>query len=184
MLSVKDLIVCGVFGALILSVGFILGSAIIMATGIPATGSIANMLAATFIAVIGLKIVDKFGAAIVMITAEGAISVPTLINGPPGLHKVLMLFMVGVVAEIVLLSTKRSNSGYLLFGVILPSLTVFLIYTFLVILGLPGEENLRGILIPLLAVSAVMGSIGAYLGLKVYDEKLQHLSVVQSLKSQ
>ena len=155
-----------------------------MATGIPATGSIANMLAATFIAVIGLKIVNNFGAAIVMITAEGALSVPTLINGPPGLHKILMLFIVGVLGEVILLSTKRSNKGYLLFGIILPSLVVLLIYASLVVLGLPGEENLRGILIPLLVISGITGLIGAYLGLKVYDEKLQHLSVVQNLKSQ
>jgi len=183
-LSVKDLAICGVFGALILVVGFVLGSAIIMATGIPATGSLLNVIVAVFIAIIGFKLVDKFGAAIVMLTVEGAISVPTVINGPPGIHKILLLFVVGLSAEIILLLTKRSNKGYYAVGLISGIEIVTFIYLSLALLGLPGEETLRPIIIPLAAVSGVMGAIGAYLGVRVYDSKLQHLSVVQSLKSQ
>lgn len=183
MLSVKDLVVCGAFGALILVVGFILGSALLIATGIPATGTLANMLVAVLIAVIGLKIVDKFGAAIVMLTIEGTLSVPTLINGPPGIHKILMLFIVGLIADIILLLTKRSNRGYIFLGFITGIEIVVFIYLSLLLLGLPGEEKLRAIVLPLSLVSGLMSGIGAYIGVKVYDTKLKHLSVVQNLKS-
>lgn len=184
MLDVKDLVVCGVFGALILVVGFILGSALLIATGIPATGTLANMLVAVLIAVIGLKIVDKSGAAIVMLTVEGILSVPTLINGPPGVHKILILFVVGLTAEIVLLLTKRTNKGYIFLGLAAGIEIVVFIYLSLVFLGLPGEEKLRAILIPLSLISGLMSGLGAYLGVKIYDKKLQHLGVVQNLKSQ
>lgn len=183
MLSAKDLAICGAFGALILAMGFILGSAIIMVTGIPATGSLLNVIVAVFIAVIGLKLVHKFGAAIIMLTVEGAISVPTIINGPPGIHKILLLFIVGLTADIILLLTKRSNKGYYLMGLIAGIEIVTLIYASLVLLGLPGADKLQAILIPLAAFSGLMGAIGAYLGVKIYDGKLQNLSVVQSLKS-
>jgi hypothetical protein len=182
-LSAKDLAICGVFGALILAMGFILGSAIIMATGIPASGSLLNVIVAVFIASIGFKLVDKFGSGIVMLTIEGAISVPTLINGPPGLHKILLLFIVGLTADIILKATNRSNKGYYLMGLVAGVEIVTLIYLSLVVLGLPGAEKLQAIIIPLAGFSGLMGAVGAYLGVKIYDEKLQKLGVVQSLKS-
>lgn len=182
-LSAKDLAICGAFGALILTMGFILGSAILMATGIPATGSLLNVIVAVFIASIGFKLVDKFGAGIVMLTIEGAISVPTLINGPPGLHKILLLFIVGLTADIILRATNRSNKGFYLMGLVAGMEIIGLIYLSLVILELPGAEKLHAIIIPLAAFSGLMGAVGAYLGVKLYDEKLKNLSVVQSLKS-
>lgn len=182
-LSVKDLVVCGAFGALIFVAAFTLGSALLIATGTPATGTIVNMLVIVLIAVIGLKIVDKFGAAIVMLTIEGTITVPTLTNGPPGLHKILMLFIIGLIVDIILLLTKRSNRGYIFAGFITGIDVVVFIYLSLLLLGLPGEEKLRAIVIPLSIVSGIMSGLGAYIGLNIYDKKLKHLSIIQNLKS-
>ena len=62
MLNTKELMVCGVFGALSLVLSFVAGGAIIMATGIPGTGGIVNLLVIGFLVIICAKIVDKFGA--------------------------------------------------------------------------------------------------------------------------
>ncbi len=166
-----------------LALEFITGSAVIMATGIPGTGSIVDVIIAVFIAVIGLKIVDKVGAATVLVTVSGILSIPTLINGPPGIHKILVMLIVGLTIDVILLLSERSNRGYIFAGLFVGVEIIILIYISLVLLGLPGEQQLRAILIPISLISGIMGAAGAYLGIKVYEGRLKHLSVVQSLKS-
>ena len=162
---------------------FILGSAILMATGIPASGGLANMFAAIFIAVIGFKIVDKFGAATVFFTVMGVLAIPTPIMGPPGVHKVGVMFLMGLIFDIVLFIFKRKNVGYLIGAAITGVDGAIFIYMLLVLLGLPGAGLLRPMLIPFSIIYAILGLVGAYTGLLIYDKKLKHLSVVQSLKS-
>ena len=178
----KDLVICALFGAMIFVIGFALGSAIIAITGIPATGSLLNMLLAVLIGVVGIKVVGKFGAATLILTIEGILSVPTIINGPPGIHKILMLFTLGLIIDIVLSATKRSNKGFILAGSMAGLLAVLFIFLSLVFLGLPGADELQKILIPLLAVNAVLGAIGAYLGLWLYDKKLKNKPFIKQMQ--
>ena len=56
----QDYILSGIFGALVFATAFLLGAGIILATGIPATGGIANILAAVLVLVIGARLVPKF----------------------------------------------------------------------------------------------------------------------------
>lgn len=179
--STKELIVCALFGAMVFIEAFVLGSAVIAATGISATGSLLNMLFAVLISVIGIKIVDKFGAATIILTIEGILTVPTLINGPTGIQKILMLFAVGLIVDIILSATKRSNKGFILAGIMAAISAVSLIFLSLVILGLPGASQLQAILIPLIAVNAVLGGLGAYLGLWIYDRKLKDRAFVKQM---
>nr|CBH38848.1 hypothetical membrane protein [uncultured archaeon] len=183
MLSAKELAVSGVFGAIALFVAFILGSAILMATGIPASGGLANMFAAIFIAVIGFKIVDKFGAATVFFTVMGILAIPSPIMGPPGVHKVGVMFLMGLIFDIVLFIFKRKNVGYLIGAAITGVDGAIFIYMLLVLLGLPGADLLRPMLIPFSIIYAILGLVGAYTGLLIYEKRIQQLSVVQNLKS-
>ena len=178
----KDLVVCALFGASIFVVGIVLGSALIAITGIPATGSLFNMLFAVLIGVIGIKIVNKFGDATLILTILGVLSVPTLLNGPPGIHKILMLFMIGLIIDIILYATKRSNKGFILAGSTAGVSAVFFIFLSLVLLGLPGASELQKILIPLLAINAVFGAVGAYLGLWIYDKKLKEKAFIKQMQ--
>jgi hypothetical protein len=183
ILTPRELAISGVFGALVFVAVFILGSGVLLVTGIPATGGLVNMLVAIFLAVVGAKIIDKFGTITVMLTVTGIISIPTLSFGPPGLHKIPMMFLVGLIIDLVASVLKRENKGYIIGGSIAGFLAPIFIYSTLILLGLPGAEKLEPLLIPLMLVYAVLGLIGAYLGVTTYDKKLKHLSVVQSLKS-
>lgn len=172
----------GVFGALLFVVVFILGSAILLATGIPLTGGLANMIFAIFIVTVGAKIIDKFGANIIMLTIAGILAIPTLTWGPPGLQKVPMLFVMGLAIDLAVMLFRRENKGYILGGIICGFIAPGLTYITLILVGLPGADRLQPILIPLSLAYGVLAFVGGYLGVTAYDRKLSHLSVIKKLK--
>jgi len=182
MLNAKELAVSGMFGAVGLIVAFLLGTAIITATGIPATGGFGNIFATLFIAVIGIKIVDKFGAGIVLFTVMGILAIPTLIVGPPGIHKIAVMFLLGLIVDVIIYAFKRSDLGYMLGAAGGSACGPVSIYMVLVSLGLPQADALKPLLLVSSITYAILGFAGAYVGLLVYDKKIKHLSVVQNLK--
>jgi len=181
--TTAELAVMGAFGAILFFSVFILGSAILIATGIPATGGVATMLVAVFIIVAGAKIVDKFGASTIMLGIAGIIAIPTLSWGPPGLQKVPMVMVMGLIIDIAVLMFKRENKGYIIGGAMAGLVAPILNYWVLIIVGLPGADKLQPLLIPLSVVFTILAAIGAYLGTIAYDRKLSKLSVVRNLKS-
>lgn len=184
MLSTKELMICGVFGALSLVLSFVVGGAIIMATGIPGTGGIVNLLIIGFLVIICAKIVDKFGAITLTLIVFSIVAIPTVILSPPGIHKIVIGIAWGLTWDILFIGLKR----YGVFGNMISSgLAAFVggmgMYFSVVLLGLPGEEQMRAAVIPLLSVAMIGAAIGTYFGVRTYDKKLKHISIVQNLKS-
>ncbi len=57
-----------------------------------------------------------------------------------------------------------------------------LIYVFLILFGLPGADKLKPILVMLCAVYTLLGAIGTYLGLWLYDKKLKDKAFVKQIQ--
>ena len=181
--TTKDLVVCALFGAALFLLLFILGTALITITGIPASGGILNLLIATLITTIGVKIVNKFGTASIMLTLTGILAVPTLTFGPPGIYKIVILFFTGFIFDVILLTLKKSKISYTLAGLVVGMNAPILIYVCLILFGLPGADKLHPMLVIFSVVYAILGSIGAYLGLWLFDKKLKDKAFIKQMQS-
>jgi len=181
MFDARELAICGLFGGLTFLEGYLLGTAVISMTGIPATGSLFNMFLGLLLFSIGVKLVPKFGSATIIATIEGILTIPTAINGPPGVQKVLMLFFLGLVFDIIVHMTRRKNWGFALGGGIGAAGIVGFIYLELLLLQLPGLAGLQAILIPLIIANLALGSFGAYAGAIIFDRRLSGKSFIRSM---
>lgn len=182
--EIKHFVMAGVFAAVTFAVAFILGSGIILATGIPATGGIANIFAAVLIAIIGVKLVPKFGFATLTIGLLFTLAIPTIIGGPPGVYKTINGILIGLTADIVLLIGRRSQLAHIIAGSLAAVVSIVSIYIALVILNLPGVEKLKPLLFPLSILQAVTGAAGAYTGLVIFNRRLIKINAVKRLMSQ
>jgi hypothetical protein len=176
--TVRELSMCALFGALLFFLVFTLGAGIITATGIPVSGGIANMAISLIILTIGKRIVDRFGSASLICVVAATIAIPTISWGPPGIYKIPMLLVLGLVYDTLLGQNKWRE--------VLASGAVGLVaapnmYLFLVALGLPGADKLAPMLVIFTVLYASLGLIGGYLGRWIYEKKLKNRAFIKQL---
>jgi hypothetical protein len=179
--ELKDFILSGILAAVTFAVAFALGAGIILATGIPATGGIANIFVAVLIVMIGLQIVPKFGFATLTVGLVFTFAIPTVIGGPPGVHKVLIGILIGLVTDVVLTLGKRARWSYIVGGSLGAVTSILSIYVALIALKLPGASKLAPLLIPLAVMQAVLGALAAWVALQIFQRRLSKLTSVQRL---
>ncbi len=163
------------------ALAFLLGVGIITATGIPATGGIANIFVAVMLIVVGMQIVPKFGFATLTAALIFTYAIPTVIGGPPGVHKVLNGILIGLVADIVAVAFGRGRLAYMFAGMFGAITSILSIYAVLVILNLPGVAKLKPLLLPLTGVQAVLGLLAGLAGYALFQRRLKKLAAVQRL---
>lgn len=179
--EIKHFVMAGIFSATAFAVAFVLGAGIILATGIPATGGIANIFAAVFILIIGVKLVPKFGFATLTVGLLFTLAIPTIIGGPPGVYKIANGTLIGLVVDIVLVIGRRSRLAHIIGGSIGAVVSILSIYAALVIFRLPGVEKLAPLLLPLTILQALMGAVGAFASLLIFERRLSKLNAVKRL---
>lgn len=179
--QLKHFILSGVFAALTFAVAFALGSGIIMATGIPATGGFVNIFAAVFVVMIGIKIAPKFGFGILTMTIMFTIAIPTVIGGPPGAYKIAIGFLIGLTFDTILLIGNRNKINYIIAGSLGAVVSILSVFFSLVILNLPGVDQLRPLLKYLVPLQALTGALGAWVSVVVFEKRLSKLSAIQRL---
>ncbi|MBN2095475.1 MAG: hypothetical protein JW727_05485 [Candidatus Aenigmarchaeota archaeon] len=180
-LATRDLAVCALFGALVFAGAYLLGTGIIALTGIPATGSLLNMAYSLMVIIVGIKAVNKFGAATLILLVESALAIPTTIFGPPGMYKLAIALLVALPLDFLLEASKRSNISLYFAGAAGAALNTLLVWAFLSFLGLPGAEQLGAVLLPLAAASAILGLVGAYIGVWLFDNKLKKRAFIRQM---
>lgn len=107
--SIKELTVCGGFGAMAAFAGLALNLPGIMITGVPLTGIFP--VAALFFALLAL-IIRRFGAVTIAAGVYSAIAIPTALFGPPGVYKLLLGIMLGLLFDTLLLAFNYRKTGY------------------------------------------------------------------------
>lgn len=179
----KHFVLSGILAAVTFAMAFVLGAGIIMTTGIPATGGIANIFAAVLLIIIGVKIVPKFGFGILTLILVFTFAIPTVIGGPPGLFKVVVGFLIGLTLDSVLILGRRTRAAHIVGGGLGSVVSIVSIYIALLLLKLPGADALDKLVAPLAAMQAVIGAIAAWVGLLIFEKRLSKLSAVKRLMS-
>lgn len=179
--ATKHFVLSGILAALTFVAAFALGSGIILATGIPATGGIANIFLAVLIVMVGAQIAPKFGFATLTVGLVFAFAIPTIIGGPPGVYKVLNGILIGLAVDLILTLGRRTRAAYVLAGSAGSMVSILSIYAALILLKLPGADRLAPLLLPLTIMQGVLGAAAAFLALQIFRRRLIHLTSVQRL---
>lgn len=177
----KDFIFAGIAGALVFAIAFILGSGIILATGIPATGGLVNIFAAVLLMTIAVRIVPKFGFATLAMTITFSIAIPTIIGGPPGAYKPVIGFLLGFTFDCIVTLMKRSTASHIIGGALASAMSLTAIFFAMQMLELPGVEKLQPLLKFLIPIQAINGALGAWAGNAIFKKRLQKLPAVKRL---
>ena len=179
--TARELAVCAVFGAAIFLISFTLGQFLVAATGIPMIGGLAHVIFDAAILVVGAMLVRKSGVATIILVIDGILAVPTASAGPPGIYKIGVMLLVGLVFELVLIITQRKKVGYVLAPVLSLPLSVPVMYFFLTVLSLPGAEKLQSAMAFFMIAYIVLAAIGAALGLWIFG-KIKDRSFVRQIQ--
>lgn len=182
-ITTKEYALLGVMAAVAFVLAFVLGSAITIATGTPLSAGILNGIIVGVIMTLGVKIVDKFGAAIVIWIVFSIIATPTITFGPPGIQKIAVGLFIAIGWEICISLFKRNNIGYILGGASMGITSILGTFASMVMLGLPGADKMQSALLFLMLLYVPFGAVSAYLGITMYDKKLKNLAVVKMLKA-
>lgn len=179
--ELKDFVFAGITGALIFAFAFLLGSGIILATGIPATGGIANILVAVLLMTIAKHIKPKFGFATLALAITFTIAIPTIIGGTPGAYKIIVGILIGVTIDSAVLIFKNTNISYLIGCSLGAMVSIVSIFIAMKIMVLPGVDKLQPLMLYLTPIQGVNGLIGAFLGNYIFNSKLKNLPAIKKI---
>jgi len=185
-ITARQYMFLGAMAAICFVLAWVLGTAVNAATGIPLTGGILNGLILGVVLTIALKVVDKFWAATILWLIFGILAIPSTTLGPPGIYKIPVALIVGFVWDISILFFKRmdkENLGYVIGGASMSITSMLGVLGFMILLGLPGVEKLQSLILYLLIFYAILGAISVYLGIILYQRKIQYLDSIQHFKS-
>lgn len=179
--QLKDFVFAGISGALVFAIVFLLGSGIILATGIPATGGIVNIFAAVLLMTIAVRIVPKFGFATLAMAITFSIAIPTIVGGPAGAYKPIIGFLLGLTFDTIVTLMKRTTGSHILGGALASAMSLTAIFFAMQILELPGVEKLQPLLKFLIPIQALNGALGAWAGNTIFKKRLENLPAVKRL---
>ena len=182
MFTLKQYMYLGVMGALSFVLAFVLGNAINAATGIPLTGGILNGIIVGIMLTLGVRGVDKFGAATVIWLVFAVFAIPTTTLGPPGPYKVLVGLSAGFVWDLIIAVFKRKKIGYVLGGGAGSAMIMLSVFLMAKLLGLPAEEKLSKAMIYLLPFNTFLGIVCTFLGVVIFDKKMSNMPFIKNLR--
>jgi hypothetical protein len=181
--TTKQLIFIALMSAFMFVGDFILAAGIVVVTGIPLSGGIISLIFISFIYVTILLTVRKFGTATLIALIYTALASPTSSFGPPGFYKIMIGVVLGLVVDIILSYGKYKKWAFYLsiffgFMIVAP-----VMWGMLVLLNLPGAEDLGNILLIFMLIQGVEALIGCWLARLVYNKKLSKLKIIKQISS-
>lgn len=182
--STKQIIFIALMAALLFALDLALVSGIDAAVGIPGTGVLVDSLLFVSIAtIIGLT-VRKFGTYTWLAFIYSVLTVPTNLLGPPGIYKLILGLILGLIADIVVIIFKYKKIGYILSLTIANTLLIPFMLFALKFLKLPGADELAKLLWFFIGIVVIESIIGAWIGIKLYDNKISKIKVVKQITSE
>lgn len=182
MISLQKSLVTGtMFGALVFVIAFLGGAAITSTLG-PGTSGIVTAALTTATVVIAGKLSPRFPTLLTTNMSFAILAIPTTLFGPFGFAKILFGIITGLLYEIIVGFTKRSNIGYWIAGASSAFISVYLIFYGTILFNETPSAKLASYLHYFALVYAVLGAFGAWFGLFMFEKINKHPSVVKFQK--
>lgn len=189
MLATKRQIFASVgFGVSAFVVAVVLGSVITVSTGIPLAGGLLNGILTTILLTVGLLATRFFGAATVMWLVFSTLAVWTTTLGPPGVYKIAIGLLAGVLWDVVYSLLRKSRAGLYL-GAIVGAASIMLSIIAALSFGFGKDpvaalEKYEQAFWVLMAINMIVTVSGVYLGEVVYNGRLAKLSLFKDLRQE
>lgn len=182
MPSLQKSLVAGImFGALVFVIAFLGGAAITSTLG-PGTSGILTATLTTATVVIAGKLSPRFPTLLTTNMSFAVLAIPTTLFGPFGFAKILFGIVTGLIYEIIVGLTKRSNFGYWVAAALSAFVSVYLIFYGTLLFNETPSPKLASYLHYFALVYAALGALGAGLGLFVFKKISDHPSVIKFQK--
>lgn len=178
----KELVFLALFAAFAFLIMFSIGGAINIVTGTPLMGGLVLNIVFSFLIVTALLIVRKFGTATITAVIYSALSVPTVNFGPPGVYKIFIALILGLVLDTILYAGRYKRGSYYISSGLAYLISPPLLYVALVMLRMPAAEKIAGLVIPLMAIYCVEAIIGTFIALKVYN-KIKDKKIIKQVEA-
>ena len=136
---------------------------------------------AVLVLTIATMMIDRFGVASIILTVAGALAIPTVTFGPPGIYKILELLVQGFLFDMILYLFGRRERVYIVAGAAVGVIAAPMILLFLVLLNLPGADKLAPLVTIFSVIYAIVGAIGAKIGLWIFEKKLKNRAFIRQL---
>ena len=168
-LTKKSVFALATFGAATWVAAMVTGQLVIFLTGIPASSGLVNGFVVPFLLVLGALALKTRWSVTISFTVYGILSIPVLLLGPPGVHKIIVAFIAGFMTDIFIIILDNIMDKYKRKYIITYAFS-FGIWGFLLtalarlayaILPLPGKEKFLSafwVLAIIFVIEAVMGS--------------------------
>jgi hypothetical protein len=173
------------FGVVAFIIAWALGTVLNVATGIPLVGGLLNGVLTAMVLVIGMLATRYFGSSTIMWIVFALMASITTTLGPPGIYKVIIGLIAGIIWDSVYYVSGYRKWGLYLGG-ILGSASIMFSLVGALTLGF-GEnaaaalERYQSAFIMILGMNLIVTFVGLFLGKMVYDTRLSHLSSFKKL---
>ena len=168
------------FGFMGAVIAIVLGSLITLTTGIPLAGGIVNGIATAGFLTIGLLATSFTGSATLMWIAFSLLTTFTTTLGPPGVYKVVIGLVAGLLWDLIYFVLRQRRIGLYLGALVgSASIMVTMIVALSLGFGLEASTALRKYVSAfwvILAINLTVTMIGVYLGESVYKTRLSRLA--------
>ena len=153
--TTKQLVLLALIAAFIFVFDMAFVSGIEAVVGVPGVGVLVDTIFVLAIATIGGLIVRKPGTFTIIILIYSTLCIPTNIIGPPGAYKLLIGLFLGLFADIVLALFHYRRLGYLISLPIANVLVFPLLLYMMIVLALPGAQELQNTIWMFIGITAI-----------------------------
>lgn len=181
--TTRELVLIAVMVASLFVINLVLGSGIVAATGIPLANNFVDAILIGIWMSVTIRLVPKLGTVTLFSLIYSILELPTALGGAPGFWpKIPINTLSGLVGDVVIyLINYKEWSFYITFAVV--SVANFFAFAFFLwLLKLPGVDTLIAYLPMLIAIYIVLGSVGIFIGRKIY-QRIKEKRIVKQIQS-
>ena len=164
------------------------GQLIVLISGIPASSGVINGFLVPFLLVLGVQMVRSHWGVTISFTIYSLLSIPTVLLGPPGIHKLFVGCTAGLITDFIifLLGKLKANAivkysiSFLFWGLSLAFLAL-LCYK---LIDLPGKEKFFAAFVAMALIFVIGSVVGSILATYYYKKReLENSALVKRLNS-
>ncbi len=181
-LNIRELTFIGFMGLLMFLLSFLLGNTLTLLIPIPGISGLTNLIIHGIIIAILLLVIRKFWVATILWCIYGLLSIPTnLMAGLPGLYKLMVAIIVGIIIDTVVYVFKYKTKG-IYFSMIAMAIVESLILLWLYVkLSVPGTDFFINYWPIVIVLFAILMCLGSFIGIKIFY-KLKNKRVIKLIK--